>query len=201
MIKKLLVSFFYFLLFLYVATLAAAGLVFLVKVGIIVVFPQYWLRNLACWLIMSLIVFFLMMLIGSNMGYRLYKQGEKFLYSVPLITMGVCAVIYLFVALYFKFDEFAAGPVGNLTAVLLNMDEVDVIDYNFYPPALFTALGVNVLQCAIYTGGAIIGMRHGYKDKMEDEEHHVLIKKYMEKEALEEATSAASEPAESEKTE
>ncbi len=187
MIKKLLVSFFYFLLFLYVATLASAGLIFLIKVGIIVVFPQDVLRNLAYWLIMTLVVFLLMMLIGSNMGYRLFKKDEKFKYSVPIIAMSVCTAIYLFTAVYFRFDSFASGPVCYLASVFLGFSELDAVDYAFYPPAVITSIAVTVLQCVIYTLGAIIGMKHGYKDKIEDEEHHVLIKKYMEEEALMEA--------------
>ncbi|MBR2327912.1 MAG: hypothetical protein IKA51_04740 [Clostridia bacterium] len=193
MVKKYILTFLNFLFFLATATVAAACLSYLVKLGIIVICPYVWLRNLCNYLVMTAFIFFMMFLTGSNMGYRRFSYSDKLNYKLPIICMIIVIAINFYIAMRFYFDIFACGPVDSFVALCLNASTVGKSDYTMYPPAmLFAVLGF-LLNGAIYTFAACLGMRAGYKDKIEDELAHFKLKLVMAKETVTEATETVTD--------
>ena len=191
MFKKYALTFLNFLLFLATATLAAAGVIYLVRIAIILVSPYIWLRNLLYYLVMTAIIFLLIFLIGSNMGYRRFKYGEKFTYKLPVICMVLCLLVNFYVALRLYFNVFACGPIDSFVCLCLNLNSVTKSDYLMYPPAMTFAILGFILNGAIYVLAASLGMKAGYNDKMEDEEQHFKLKPVMAEETVVEATTNA----------
>ncbi len=193
MFKKYILTFLNFLLFITTATLAAAGLSYLVRIAIIVLSPYIWIRNLCYYLIMTAIIFLLIFLIGSNMGYRRFKYGEKFDYKIPVICMALCVLINFYIGLRFYFNVFTCGPIDSFVCLCLNVNTVGKSDYLMYPPAmLFAVLGF-IINGVAYVIAACLGMKAGYKDKMADEEEHIKLKPVMSEATVLEATESVSE--------
>ncbi len=186
MFKKYILTFLNSLLFLYVATFSSAGLSYLVRLAIIMVFPSSIVRNICYTLFMGGIIFFLVFLCGSNMGYRHYDCDKKFSASLATLPFIPSLVIYAAVSFYFSFHLFTCGPVNTFVAAIMNVSEVEKIDFVAYPPATVYAIIGFIIFSSLYLFAFFLGMKAGYKDKLEDGEiHKKILRAFLKKKAEE----------------